>query len=138
MAPLAHKGTIYAVDIQDEMLATIIRRAATDKVENVRVVKGSEKDINLPKNTVDKVLMVDVYHEFAYPVEMMASIKKALKPGGKIFLIEYRGEDSSVPIKKVHKMTQAQAEKEMKAAGFTLFKNVGNLPWQHCMVFTWK
>ena len=79
--------------------------------------------------------MVDVYHEFAYPKEMIASIKKALKPKGQIFLIEYRGEDPSVPIKELHKMTEAQAVKEFKAAGFTLQRNEDNLPWQHCMVF---
>ena len=98
-------------------------------------VKGSEKSVNLSENSVDKVLMVDVYHEFSYPIEMIASIKKALRANGKIYLIEYRGEDANVPIKKVHKMTQKQAVKELEAAGFTLEKNSNNLPWQHCMVF---
>ena len=79
--------------------------------------------------------MVDVYHEFNYPVEMINSIKNALKPNGLLFLIEYRGEDSNVPIKKIHKMTEKQSVLEMKAAGFTLKENINNLPWQHCMVF---
>jgi predicted methyltransferase len=82
--------------------------------------------------------MVDVYHEFNFPVEMIASIKNALKPNGQLFLIEYRGEDSKVPIKKIHKMTEKQAVKEMEAAGFKLKGNIDNLPWQHCMVFVQK
>ena len=82
--------------------------------------------------------MVDVYHEFNYPKEMIASIKKALRPEGELFLIEYRGEDRTVPIKELHKMTEAQAVKEMKAAGLRLKENMDNLPWQHCMVFIKK
>jgi ubiquinone/menaquinone biosynthesis C-methylase UbiE len=135
MAPMASKGTIYAVDIQDEMLAAIREKMEAQDVRNIKLVKGGEQGVNLPENSVDKVLMVDVYHEFNYPKEMIASIKKALKPDGKLFLIEYRGEDRSVPIKAVHKMTEAQAVKEMNAAGFILERNDDNLPWQHCMVF---
>jgi ubiquinone/menaquinone biosynthesis C-methylase UbiE len=135
MAPMASKGTIYAVDIQDEMLAAIREKMEAQDVRNIKMVKGGEQGVNLPENSVDKVLMVDVYHEFNYPKEMIASIKKALKPDGKIFLIEYRGEDRSVPIKAVHKMTEAQAVREMNAAGFILERNDDNLPWQHCMVF---
>ena len=82
--------------------------------------------------------MVDVYHEFSFPIEMMASIKKALKPDGELFLIEYKGEDLKVPIKKIHKMTQKQAIKEMEAAGFKFKENIENLPWQHCMIFMKK
>ena len=84
---------------------------------------------------MDKILLVDVYHEFNYPYEMMQSIKKALRPDGKIYLIEYRGEDPRVPIKEIHKMTEVQAVKEMKALGLKLERNIDNLPWQHCMVF---
>jgi len=135
MATMANKGLVYAVDIQDEMLAAINHRIETGKVNNVTAVKGSEKRVNLSENSVDKVLMVDVYHEFSYPIEMIASIKKALRANGKIYLIEYRGEDANVPIKKVHKMTQKQAVKELEAAGFILEKNSSNLPWQHCIVF---
>jgi hypothetical protein len=82
--------------------------------------------------------MVDVYHEFNFPVEMISSMKSALKADGQIFLVEYRGEDPKVPIKKIHKMTQKQAIKEMDAAGFRLKENLDNLPWQHCMVFIKK
>lgn len=135
MAPLVNRGRVFAIDIQDEMLAEIRKGIKNNKVNNVEVVKGSEKSVHLPENSVDKVLMVDVYHEFNFPLEMINSIKQALKPDGKIYLIEYRGEDDAVPIKKVHKMTEEQAVKEMKAAGFKLEKNIDNLPWQHCMIF---
>jgi SAM-dependent methyltransferase len=135
MAPLANRGLIYAVDIQKEMLMAIETFKESDGVNNVTTILGGENTVNLPENSVDKVLMVDVYHEFNFPMEMMASIKKALKPNGKIFLIEYRGEDPKVPIKPLHKMTEAQAVKEMDAAGFRLEKNIDNLPWQHCMIF---
>ncbi|AGC78236.1 methyltransferase family protein [Nonlabens dokdonensis] len=111
------------------------QRIVQSQINNVATIKGSEKTVNLPENSVDKILMVDVYHEFSFPVEMIASIKKALKADGKIYLIEYRAEDSSVPIKEVHKMSEKQAVKEMKAAGFKLESNSTNLPWQHCMVF---
>ncbi|HKL89774.1 MAG TPA: class I SAM-dependent methyltransferase [Allomuricauda sp.] len=136
MAPMANKGTIYAVDIQDEMLEALRTKKEAQNIQNIKIIKGSEKSVNLPENSVDKVLMVDVYHEFNYPKEMIASIKKALKPKGELFLIEYRGEDRTVPIKELHKMTEAQAVKEMKAAGLTLERNDDNLPWQHCMVFS--
>lgn len=138
MAAIATKGTIYAVDIQEEMLLAIEKSKGDNKFKNVKTILGSEKSVNLPENSVDKVLMVDVYHEFSFPVEMINSIKKALKPKGKIYLIEYRMEDPKVPIKKLHKMSEKQAVKEMKAAGFTLQENIGNLPWQHCMIFVKK
>ncbi len=135
MAPLASKGIIYAVDIQPEMLAAIEYRKTADDVSNVLTIQGTEKSVGLPDNSIDKVLMVDVYHEFSYPKEMLQSIYRALKPNGKIYLIEYRGEDASVPIKRLHKMTEAQAIKELNASGFSLESNINNLPWQHCMIF---
>jgi len=135
MAPLAKNGLVYAVDIQPEMLEAIERKKRSKRVSNVETVLGSEKSINLPKNSLDKILLVDVYHEFSYPAEMVESIKNALKSNGQLFLIEYRGEDSSVPIKKIHKMTVKQSIKEMEAAGFRLKENIDNLPWQHCMIF---
>jgi len=138
MAPLAKDGLVYAVDIQEEMLTAIRKKRENSPSKNIETIKGSEQLVNLPENTVDKVLMVDVYHEFNYPIEMIASIKKALKKEGKIFLIEYRGEDPNVPIKEVHKMTENQSVKEMEAAGFKLEQNIKNLPWQHCMVFVKK
>ena len=138
MAPLAKKGLVYAVDIQVEMLTAIEKTKESIKVKNVETILGSEKSVYLPKNSIDKILMVDVYHEFNFPEEMISSMKNALKPNGQLFLIEYRGEDSKVPIKKIHKMTEKQAVKEMESAGFKLKKNIDNLPWQHCMVFEKK
>ncbi|NQX78565.1 methyltransferase domain-containing protein [Gilvibacter sp.] len=135
MAPLASQGTVYGVDIQNEMLAAMEYRIEALEVDNVTLIKSTEKTANLPANSVDKVLIVDVYHEFSFPVEMMASIYEAMRPDAKLYLIEYRGEDPTVPIKETHKMTEAQAVKEMEAAGFKLVENIGNLPWQHCMVF---
>ena len=135
LAPLAKKGLIYAVDIQSEMLMAIEMTKESRKIRNIETILGNEKSVHLPNNSVDKILMVDVYHEFNFPVEMIASMKNALKPNGQLFLIEYRAEDLKVPIKKIHKMTEKQAVKEMEAAGFKLKKNIDNLPWQHCMVF---
>jgi len=135
IVPKVSEGKVYAVDIQQEMLNAMEKKKNRLNQTNIELIKGSEKSTKLPKNSVDKVLMVDVYHEFEFPVEMIASIKQALKPDGKIYLIEYRGEDPTVPIKRLHKMTEDQAVKEINAAGFTLIENIDNLPWQHCMVF---
>jgi len=137
MAPLvAPSGRVKAIDIQQEMLDFMAEKARKMKLKNVDIVLGSEKSLGLPPSSVDKMLLVDVYHEFAFPKEMGQSMYEALKPGGLIFLIEYRTEDPDVPIKRVHKMTEKQAIAEMKAAGFTFVKNMENLPWQHCLVFT--
>ena len=138
IAALTKNGFVYAVDIQPEMLMVIEETKETGKIKNIETILGTEKSIQLPSNSVDKILMVDVYHEFNFPAEIIVSIKKALKPNGELFLIEYRSEDSSVPIKEIHKMSEKQAIKEMEAAGFRLKKNITNLPWQHCMVFVKK
>lgn len=135
IASLVTNGLVYAVDIQPEMLMAIEKTKEFRKVENIKTILGTEKTVELPKNSVDKILMVDVYHEFSFPVEMINSIKNALKPNGELFLIEYRAEDLKVPIKRIHKMTEEQAVKEMKAAGLVLKENIDNLPWQHCMIF---
>ena len=135
IASLVTNGLVYAVDIQPEMLMAIEKTKEFRKVDNIKTILGTEKTVELPRNSVDKILMVDVYHEFSFPVEMINSIKNALKPNGELFLIEYRAEDLKVPIKRIHKMTEEQAVKEMKAAGLVLKENIDNLPWQHCMVF---
>jgi ubiquinone/menaquinone biosynthesis C-methylase UbiE len=138
MSPLANQGQIYAVDIQPEMLAEMKRLKKIKDIDNVELILGTEKSTKLPKNTIDKILMVDVYHEFSFPLEMLQSMKSALKENGKIYLIEYRKEDRSIPIKVIHKMTEKQAVKEFEYAGFKLVENIENLPWQHCMVFEKK
>ena len=138
MASLAPNGLVYAVDIQTEMLMAIENKKTFSEISNVETILGTEKSVQLPKNSVDKILLVDVYHEFSFPLEMIFSMKNALKSNGELFLIEYRAEDPLVPIKRIHKMSQKQAVKEMEAAGFKLRKNIENLPWQHCMVFVKK
>jgi SAM-dependent methyltransferase len=138
MAPLANKGAVYAVDIQPEMLQAILSNNQYKINKNIELVQGNEKSVNLPKNTFDKVLLVDVYHEFNFPLEMILSIKTSLKTNGKIYLIEYRSEGPLIPIKKIHKMSEKQAIIEMKAAGFKLQENIDNLPIQHCMIFVQK
>lgn len=135
MAPIANEGRIYAVDIQSEMLDAIHEKQDALSINNIDLIKGEEQTTNLPANTIDKLLMVDVYHEFSFPKEMLSSIYAALKPNGQIYLVEYRKEDDNIPIKTIHKMTEAQAVKEFEASGFKLIKNIDNLPWQHCMVF---
>jgi ubiquinone/menaquinone biosynthesis C-methylase UbiE len=135
MASKVPQGKVYAVDIQDEMLAIIESRKKALNASNVISLKGTEQDTRLPENSVDVALMVDAYHEFNYPREMMESLTRSLKPGGRVILIEYRGEDASVPIKLVHKMTQHQAVKEMKAVGLKWKETRDFLPQQHFMIF---
>jgi precorrin-6B methylase 2 len=135
ISPLVKRGKVYAVDIQPEMLAIIEERMKKYQVENVIGVLGTETDTKLPANAVDAVLMVDAYHEFSYPREMMESIVKSLKPGGRVILIEYRGEDPTVPIKKLHKITVAQARKEMAVVGLAWKETKNFLPQQHFIVF---
>lgn len=129
------QGKVFAVDIQPEMLAVIEKRKKESKVENVIAVKSDEADAKLPDNSVDVALLVDVYHEFSFPREMMLSVVKALKPGGRVVQIEYRGEDPGVPIKRLHKMTVAQARKEMAAVGLVWKETKGFLPQQHFIVY---
>jgi predicted methyltransferase len=98
-------------------------------------VLSTEQTVGLPANSIDIMLLVDVYHEFSYPYEMGLAMLEALKSGGKLVLVEFRTEDAMVPIKTIHKMSEQQAVREFKAAGFIFEKNISNLPWQHCMVF---
>lgn len=129
------RGKVLAVDIQQEMLDIIEFRKRAGALANVEGVLGVEDDPRLPEAGVDLILIVDAYHEFSYPFEMGAAMLRALKPGGKLVLIEYRGEDRSVPIKPLHKMTQKQARTEMAAAGLEWVRTEGFLPQQHFMVF---
>jgi ubiquinone/menaquinone biosynthesis C-methylase UbiE len=129
------QGKVFAVDIQPEMLAVIEKRKKESKAENVIAVRSMETDAKLPDNSVDVALLVDVYHEFSFPREMMLSVVKALKPGGRVVQIEYRGEDQKVPIKLLHKMTVAQARKEMAAVGLVWKETKNFLPQQHFLVY---
>ncbi len=135
IAPLVKQGKVFAVDLQPEMLAIIERRKKERKAENIVAVQSAETDVKLPDGSVDVALMVDVYHEFAYPYEMMRSVVKALKPGGRVVQIEYRGEDPDVPIKRLHKMTVAQCRKEMAVVGLVWKETKDFLPQQHFIVY---
>lgn len=135
ISPLVPQGKVIAVDIQPEMLVYLKDRAAKLGTTNVDPHLGTIDDLKLPAESLDAVLMVDAYHEFSHPSEMLASIKKSLKKNGRIFLLEFRGEDDRVPIKPLHKMTEAQARLELEAAGFRFVSNRRQLPWQHFMVF---
>ncbi|OAI48148.1 methyltransferase type 11 [Planctomycetaceae bacterium SCGC AG-212-F19] len=129
------KGKIYAVDIQKELLDLIRARAKAKKITNIEVVQGTEKDPKLLANSIDLILLVDVYHEFAYPFEMTEGMVKALKPGGRLVFVEFRLEDPKVPIKLVHKMSQVQVKKEMEPHPLKWAETIDILPWQHIIIF---
>ncbi len=129
------EGTVYAVDIQPEMLRLLVARARQAKLFNIRPVLGTVMDPRLPPGEVDLVFCVDVYHEFSHPELMLARIRESLRPTGQIVLAEFRGEDPAVPIKPLHKMTKAQVKRELEPNGFTLVREFDKLPWQHLMFF---
>ena len=128
-------GEVLAVDLQPEMLEIIERRKRESKVGNVRSVPSTERSVNLPDGSIDVAFFADVYHEFEWPREMMESIVRALRPGGRVIQIEYRGEDPEVPIKKIHKMTVEQCRREMAAVGLVWKETRTFLPWQHFIVY---
>jgi SAM-dependent methyltransferase len=136
IAKLVPDGKVLSVDIEPEMLKIIEQQKAEDGVINVEEVLGEIDNPNLPANSIDAAIMVDAYHEFSHPFEMINGLYNALKPGGRIFLLEYRGEDASVPIRPLHKMTQEQVVKEMNVFGLEWTETLDFLPWQHMMVFT--
>ncbi len=135
ISPKVPQGKVMAIDIQPEMLDFLKTRAAELEITNVIPHLGTVDDLKLPPATLDAALLVDAYHEFSHPAEMLASLFKSLKPGGRIFLLEFRAEDPRVPIKPLHKMTEAQARLELEGAGFRFVSNRRQLPWQHFMVF---
>jgi ubiquinone/menaquinone biosynthesis C-methylase UbiE len=128
------KGKVYGVDIQQEMLDLLAGNMKQRGITNVVPALGTETDPKLPASSVDLVIMVDVYHEFSEPVAMMQNIVKALKPGGRVAFVEYRAEDPEVPIKRVHKMSEAQVKKEAAAAGLAWEKTIRDLPRQHLIL----
>ena len=136
IAKLVPDGKVLAVDIQPEMLQLIERQKVQGGVSNIEGVLGEIDNPNLPLNSIDAAIMVDAYHEFSHPFEMIDGIYNALRPGGRIFLLEYRGEDASVPIRPLHKMTEEQVVREMSVFGLDWTDTLDFLPWQHMMVFT--
>ena len=135
IAPLVPEGKVIGVDIQQEMVEFLNKKAKEKGVNNVESHLGKIDDTKLPANSIDAVIMVDAYHEFSHPNEMMQSIFHALKVGGIVYLLEYRAEDPDVPIKPLHKMSQVQAIKEMEVIGLEHVRTEDFLPWQHFMVF---
>jgi ubiquinone/menaquinone biosynthesis C-methylase UbiE len=132
---VGEKGKVYAVDIQPEMLEMLQKRAETKGFKNIVSIVNTTTDAKLPANSCDLILLVDVYHEFSNPVEMLTGMRKALKPGGVVVLVEFRSEDDSVPIKVEHKMSKPQIIKELAANGFKVVREFDGLPWQHMMFF---
>ncbi len=131
-------GKVLAIDIEEAMLKVIRQRAHREGVDNIQTVRSTPKDPNLAARSIDLLFMVDVYHELEFPFEMMTSVRAALKPGGRIALIEYRREDPAVMIKEVHKMSERQIVREITAAGFRHVKTVRTLPLQHLVFFEAK
>ncbi len=129
-------GKVYATDIQQGMLDLLEQRIARERLENITLVLGTPTDPKLPPASIDMALMVDVYHEASDPQRLLGSIRKALKPGGRLVLVEYKGEDPSVPILPLHKMTVAQARLEVEHEGFKLTTADSTLPRQHVLIFT--
>ena len=131
-------GRVLANDVQPQMLELLARRLARKKIGNVTLVQGTIDDPKLSPDSVDLALMVDVYHEFSQPQAMLRHLREALKPGGRLVLLEYRKEDPSIPIRPEHKMSVAEAKLEVEAEGFTLSKVDESLPRQHILIFTTK
>jgi 2-polyprenyl-3-methyl-5-hydroxy-6-metoxy-1,4-benzoquinol methylase len=137
--PLAKKvgesGRVFAVDIQPEMLHLLELGLTEEEKKNVVVTLGNVFDPQLPPESLDLVLCVDVYHEFSHPIHMLAAIRRSLKPEGQLVLVEFRSEDPNVPIKELHKMSKVQVLSELKPNGFRLVREFDELPWQHVMFF---
>src|SRR5581483_11862062 len=128
-------GRVYAVEIQDDAVNYLKNKVGQLDIKNVTVIKGKEQSPDLPDNSIDLAMMVDVYHELLYPHEMLENIRKALKAGGKLLLIEYKAEDPKVEIRPLHKMSVKQATRELEANGFKLVEDGEFLPIQHFLLF---
>jgi len=128
-------GRVFANDVQPQMLNILARRLSDAKITNVTLIEGTFDDPRLPPASVDLALMVDVYHELSQPQAILRRLREALKPGGRLVLLEYRKEDPTVPIKPEHKMSVADAKMEVEAEGFTLSKVDEALPRQHILIF---
>jgi ubiquinone/menaquinone biosynthesis C-methylase UbiE len=128
-------GKVYANDIQPKMLELLRKNMAGRNIANVETVLGEPDDPKLPRGAVDLILLVDVYHEFSEPQKMLRHMRESLKPDGRLVLLEYRGEDPSVPIRPEHKMTVAQAKAELEPEGYRLERSLETLPRQHILIF---
>jgi ubiquinone/menaquinone biosynthesis C-methylase UbiE len=129
------QGRVLAVDIQPEMLHLLSERAKAAGINHIELIESTPLDPKLPEGAIDLILLVDVYHEFAYPLQMLQAMRKSLKPAGRIALVEFRAEDPTVPIMPLHKMSKRQILKEFPPNGFRLTREFDGLPWQHLMFF---
>jgi protein-L-isoaspartate O-methyltransferase len=128
------QGRVYATDIQPGMIALLKRRLADEQIDNVTLVQGAPDDPGLPPAAIDLALMVDVYHELSSPQAFLRKLREALKPDGRLVLVEFRKEDPAVPILEVHKMSVAEVKAELEAEGYTIDRVIDVLPWQHIIV----
>jgi SAM-dependent methyltransferase len=135
IAPVIGPGRLFAVDVQPQMVALLTELSHQPQFKNLVPTRGSADDVNLAPASIDLAVLVDVYHELAYPYEVMRSLVVALKPGGRLVLVEYRGEDPAVPIKRLHKMSEAQIKREMSVLPLTWERTSERLPMQHIVVF---
>jgi len=136
MAPAVMPGgKVWAVDVQPELISLLQAGVKRSGLTQIEVRLGAVDDVRLPVGSVDMAVMVDVYHELAYPYEVMASVLRALKPGGRVVFVEYKAEDPRVPIKPLHKMSEAQIKREAAAFALDWERTVSTLPWQHVVVF---
>lgn len=136
MSPLVGpSGTVYAVDVQPEMIRMMGELTAKARIGNIKPVLASVDNVKLPDASIDLAIMVDVYHELEFPFEVMESIVRALKPGGRVAYVEYRAEDARVPIKALHKMSEAQVRREAAAHALVYERTATSLPWQHVVIF---
>ena len=133
-AGVGPKGKVYAVDTQADMLALLKKQQTNEGQGTIVPVLSSETALGLPERSLDLAILVDVYHELLYPAEVMTSLAASMKPGGQIVLIEYRAEDPAVPIKTLHKMSEAQIKKEAALLGLVWVKKIAVLPWQHLVI----
>ena len=132
---IGETGIIYGVEIQQEMLDILAEKMAEEGITNIKGVLGTITDPKLPPNSVDLAIMVDVYHEFSHPYEMMQNICSGLKTGGRVVFVEYRAEDPHVPIKRLHKMSELQVIKEATPHPLSWVETLKDLPWQHVIIF---
>ncbi len=136
MAPaVTPGGKVLAVDVQPEMVAMLKSTVQRGGLTQIQPSLGAKDDVGLAASSVDLAVMVDVYHELEFPYEMLASIVLALKPGGRLVFVEYRAEDPRVPIKELHKMSEAQVKREAAVHALVWERTLGTLPWQHLVVF---
>ena len=131
-------GVVYAVDVQPQMISMLKEVAAKSEFANIKPLLSGVSDVKLPPQSIDLAIMVDVYHELEFPHEVMTTIINSLKPEGRLVFVEYRAEDPRVPIKEVHKMTEAQVKREALTHALTWERTASTLPWQHVIIFRKK